>query len=108
ELVDNFVGQWLHLRELRNAQPSDREFDENLRQAFQQETQMLFASIVREDRPVLDLLDANYTFLNERLARHYGIRDVRGSYMRRVSLPQDSPRRGVLGQGSILTVTSVG
>ena len=108
ELVENFVGQWLHLRELRNAQPSDREFDENLRQAFQQETQMLFANIVREDRPVLDLLDANYTFVNERLARHYGIHDVRGGYMRRVSLPQDSPRRGVLGQGSILTVTSVG
>ncbi len=108
ELIDNFVGQWLHLRELRNAQPSDREFDENLREAFEQETQMLFANIVREDRPVLDLLDANYTFVNGRLARHYGLRDVRGSYMRRVSLPQDSPRRGVLGQGSILTVTSVG
>jgi hypothetical protein len=108
ELVENFVGQWLHLRELRNAQPSDRDFDENLRQAFQQETQMLFANIVHEDRPVLDLLDADYTFVNERLARHYGINGVRGSYMRRVSLPQNSPRRGVLGQGSILTVTSVG
>src|SRR6185503_18134704 len=87
ELVENFVGQWLHLRELRNAQPSDRGFDENLRQAFQQETQMLFANIVREDRPVLELLDASYTFVNERLARHYGIAGVRGSYMRRVSLP---------------------
>ena len=108
ELVDNFVGQWLHLRELRNAQPSDREFDENLREAFQQETQMLFANIAREDRSVLELLDANYTFLNERLARHYGVSGVRGSYMRRVMLPQDSPRRGLLGQGSILTVTSVG
>jgi hypothetical protein len=108
ELVENFAGQWLHLRELRNAQPSDRDFDENLRQAFQQETQLLFANIVHEDRPVLELLDANYTFLNERLARHYGISGVRGTYMRRVSLPQDSPRRGVLGQGSILTVTSVG
>ena len=108
ELVENFVGQWLHLRELRNAQPSDRDFDENLRQAFQQETQMLFENIVRQDRPVIELLDASYTFVNERLARHYGIRDVRGSYMRRVSLPQDSPRRGLLGQGSILTVTSVG
>jgi hypothetical protein len=108
ELVENFVGQWLHLRELRNAQPSDREFDENLRQAFQQETQMLFENVVREDRPVLELLDANYTFLNERLARHYGISGVRGSYMRRVSLPPGSARRGVLGQGSILTVTSVG
>ncbi|MEJ0035852.1 MAG: DUF1592 domain-containing protein [Gammaproteobacteria bacterium] len=108
ELVDNFVGQWLHLRELRNAQPSDRDFDENLRQAFQQETQMLFEHIVREDRPVIELLDANYTFVNERLARHYGIDGVRGSYMRRISLPENSPRRGVLGQGSILTVTSVG
>jgi hypothetical protein len=108
ELVENFVGQWLHLRELRNAQPSDREFDENLREAFQQETQMLFASIAREDRSVLELLDTNYTFMNERLARHYGVSGVRGSYMRRVSLPADSPRRGVLGQGSVLTVTSVG
>lgn len=108
ELVENFVGQWLHLRELRNAQPSDREFDENLREAFEQETQMLFANIVRQDRSVLEVLNASYTFLNERLARHYGISGVRGSYMRRVSLPQSSPRRGVLGQGSILTVTSVG
>jgi hypothetical protein len=108
ELVDNFVGQWLHLRELRNAQPSDRDFDENLRQAFQQETQMLFAYIAHEDRSVLELLDADYTFMNERLARHYGVSGVRGSYMRKVSLPADSPRRGVLGQGSILTVTSVG
>jgi hypothetical protein len=108
ELIENFAGQWLHLRELRNAQPSDREFDENLRQAFQQETQMLFANIVREDRPVSELLDANYTFVNERLARHYGMSGVRGSYMRRVSLPANSPRRGVLGQGSVLTVTSVG
>jgi hypothetical protein len=108
ELVENFAGQWLHLRELRNAQPADREFDENLRQAFQQETELLFATIVREDRSVLDLLDADYTFVNARLARHYGIPGVRGSYMRRVSLPKDSPRRGLLGQGSILTVTSVG
>jgi hypothetical protein len=108
ELVDNFVGQWLHLRELKNSQPSDRDFDENLRQAFQQETQLLFANIVREDRPVIELLDADYTFVNDRLARHYGIDGVRGSYMRRVSLPKNSPRRGVLGQGSILTVTSVG
>jgi hypothetical protein len=108
ELVDNFVGQWLHLRELRNAQPSDREFDDSLREAFQAETQMLFATIVHEDRSVLDLLDADYTFVNERLARHYGIPNVRGSYMRRISLPKDSPRRGVLGQGSVLTVTSVG
>jgi hypothetical protein len=107
-LVENFAGQWLHLRELRNAQPLDREFDANLRDAFEQETQMLFADIVREDRSLIGLLDADYTYVNERLARHYGMPNVRGSYMRRVALPQDSPRRGVLGQGSILTVTSVG
>jgi len=108
ELVDNFVGQWLRLRELKNAQPSDRDFDENLREAFQQETRLLFANIVREDRPIIELLDADYTFVNDRLARHYGIEDIRGGYMRRVSLPKNSPRRGLLGQGSVLTVTSVG
>jgi len=107
-LVDNFTGQWLRLRELRSAQPADPEFDENLRAAFQQETQLLFASIVREDRSVLDLLDANYTFVNERLARHYGIPGIHGSYMRRIALSRTSPRRGLLGQGSILTVTSAG
>lgn len=107
-LVENFAGQWLHLRELHNAQPLDRQFDDNLREAFEQETQRLFAYIVREDRSLLELIDADYTFLNERLARHYGIPNVRGSYMRRVSLPKDSPRRGVLGHGSILTVTSAG
>ncbi len=106
--IENFAGQWLHLRELRSAQPADREFDENLRQAFQQETQLLFGNIVHEDRSLIELLDADYTFVNERLARHYGIPDVRGSYMRRIALPKDSPRRGLLGQGSILTVTSAG
>jgi hypothetical protein len=107
-LIENFAGQWLHLRELRSAEPADREFDENLRQAFQQETQLLFGAVMHEDRSIIELLDADYTFVNERLARHYGIPGVRGSYMRRVSLPKDSPRRGLLGQGSILTVTSVG
>jgi mono/diheme cytochrome c family protein len=107
-LVENFAGQWLHLRELRSAQPADREFDENLREAFRQETELFFGSVMREDRSLVDLLDADYTFLNERLARHYGIPGVHGTYMRRVSLPKDSPRRGLLGQGSILTVTSVG
>ena len=106
-LVENFAGQWLHLRELRNAQPADREFDDNLRQAFEQETQMLFASVMRENRSFVDLLDADYTFVNERSARHYGMSDVHGSYMRRVPLAKDAPRRGLLGQGSILTVTSV-
>jgi mono/diheme cytochrome c family protein len=107
-LVENFAGQWLHLRELGNAQPLDRGFDANLRDAFEQETQMLFADIVKEDRSLIELLDADYTYVNERLARHYGMANVRGSYMRRVALAKDSPRRGVLGQGSILTVTSVG
>ncbi len=72
-----------------------------------EETQLLFGSILRENRPITTLLDADYTFLNERLARHYGISGVRGASMRRVALPADSPRRGVLGQASILTVTSV-
>jgi hypothetical protein len=106
--VDNFADQWLRVRELRSAQPSDPDFDENLRQAFREETQMLFGDIMREDRSLIDLLDADYTFVNERLARHYGIPNIHGSYMRRVSLPAASPRRGLLGQGSILTVTSAG
>ena len=107
-LVENFAGQWLRLRELRTAQPADPEFDENLRRALRLETQMLFANIMQQDRSVIELLDADYTYVNERLARHYGIPDIHGSYMRRVKLPKDSPRRGLLGQGSILTVTSAG
>jgi hypothetical protein len=107
-LVENFGGQWLHLRELANAQPIDRAFDESLRDAMVQETQMLFGSLLQDNRSVTELLDADYTFLNERLARHYGIEGVRGSYMRRVALPETSPRRGLLGHGSILTVTSAG
>jgi hypothetical protein len=107
-LTRNFAGQWLHLRELDNAQPLDRGFDEGLKQSLVEETQMLFASLLQENRSIVDLLDADYTFLNERLASHYGIGGVRGTYMRRVQLPKDSPRRGILGQGSILTVTSVG
>ena len=107
-LVRNFAGQWLYLRELANVQPEARTFDDNLRQAFRRETELLFGSIVREDRSLLTLLDADYTFLNERLARHYGIPGVFGSYFRRVPLPADSPRRGLLGQGSMLTVTSYG
>jgi hypothetical protein len=81
-------------------------FDDNLRQAFERETELFFESIVRENRSVLDLLDADYTFLNERLAKHYGIPGVYGERFRRVSLPADSVRRGLLGQGSILTGTS--
>jgi hypothetical protein len=105
-LVSNFAAQWLYLRELQNARPDTPEFDGNLRQSFQRETEMLFRTILREDRSIVDLLDANFTFVDERLARHYGIPAIRGSRMRRVELAPDSPRRGLLGQGSILTVTS--
>jgi hypothetical protein len=105
-MVENFTGQWLFLRQLAGVTPEAADFDDNLRQAFTQETEMLVASVIAEDKPVTDLLDAPYTFLNERLARHYGIPDVRGSHFRRVDLPEDSPRRGLLGHGSILTVTS--
>ena len=107
-LVENFAGQWLFLRNLRSWRPSVREFpdfDGELRQALQQETELFFKSMLREDRSVLELLNADYTFLNERLARHYGIPDVYGSSFRRVTL-SDENRRGLLGQGSILTVTS--
>lgn len=105
-LVENFSGQWLFLRELEKLTPETNRFNENLRQAFIQETQLLFTNIIAEDRPVTDFIGADYTFLNERLANHYGINDVRGSYFRKVALPEDSPRRGLLGQGSILTITS--
>ena len=107
-LVKNFAGQWLFLRNLQTHAPDNREFpnfDDNLRQAFRRETELLFDSIIREDRSVLDLLTADYTFVNERLARHYGIPNVYGSRFRRVPLA-DVNRRGLLGQGSILTVTS--
>jgi mono/diheme cytochrome c family protein len=106
-LVQNFAAQWLHLRELDSAQPDTEDFDHNLRQAFERETQLLVRSVLREDRSIVDLLDADYTFVDERLARHYGIAGVRGSHMRRVKLGEDDPRRGLLGQGSVLTVTSV-
>jgi len=107
-LVKNFAGQWLMLRNLPNVQPDPNEFpnfDDNLRQAFRRETEMFFGSIMREDRNVLDLLNADYTFANERLAKHYGIPGVYGSQFRRVKVTNDA-RRGLLGQGSILTVTS--
>jgi mono/diheme cytochrome c family protein len=108
-LVDNFAGQWLHVRNVSGFRPSPEllfHFDDNLRQAFQRETELFFGSIMRENRSVLDLLDADYTFLNERLAKHYGIPGVYGDQFRRVTLPADSVRRGLLGQGSILTDTS--
>jgi hypothetical protein len=105
-LVANFAGQWLFLRELRNARPDSADFDENLRRSFQQETELLFRTVMREDRPIIDLLNADFTFVDERLARHYGMPNVRGSRMRRVSLAENDPRRGLLGHGSVLTVTS--
>jgi hypothetical protein len=105
-LSQNFAGQWLYLRELKNSRPEARDFNDNLRQSFQRETELFFDSMVREDCSVVGLLNADYTFVDERLAKHYGIPDVYGSRFRRVTLPDDS-RRGLLGQGSILLVTSV-
>ncbi len=106
-LVQNFAGQWLYLRDLATVQTDAANFDDNLRQAFRRETELLFDTIVREDRNLLDLIDADYTFVDERLARHYGIPNVYGSHFRKVALDASSTRRGLLGQGSMLTVTSV-
>ena len=106
-LTANFAGQWLYLRELATLQTSAPNFDDNLRQSFRRETEMLFSTIVQEDHSIVDLLNADYTFVDERLARHYGMPNVHGSYFRRVPLDAASPRRGLLGQGSMLTVTSV-
>jgi hypothetical protein len=106
--VENFVGQWLHLRNVATWRPDPEiapSFDDNLRQALRRETELFVGSIVREDRNVVDLLTADYTFLNERLARHYGIPNVYGDHFRRVHLIGGS-RGGLLGQGSILMVTS--
>jgi mono/diheme cytochrome c family protein len=105
-LVSNFAGQWLFLRELKNVRPDSSEFDENLRRSFQQETELLFRTIVREDRPIIDLIDADFTFVDERLAKHYGMEGIQGSRVRRVPLAENDPRRGLLGHGSVLTVTS--
>jgi hypothetical protein len=105
-LIDNFASQWLHLRELENAEPESEDFDGHLRVSFAREMQMFFERIVGEDRSIIDLLDADYTFVDERLARHYGIPGVKGSFFRRVPLAADDPRRGVLGKGSLLLVTS--
>ena len=108
-LVTNFAGQWLYLRNLDSFTPDLRlfpDFDDNLRQAFREETELFLESILREDRSVLDLLKSDYTFLNERLAKHYGISNVCGSHFRRVALDPKSERGGLLRQGSILAVTS--
>lgn len=108
-LVTNFAAQWLYLRNLESARPDPRlfpDFDDNLRQALRRETELFFESVLRADRSVLDLLRADYTFVNERLAKHYGIPNVYGSRFRRVTLGDGSVRGGLLSQGSILTVTS--
>jgi mono/diheme cytochrome c family protein len=108
-LVTNFASQWLYLRNLAAANPDARQFpdfDDNLRQSFRRETELFVQSIVTDDRSALDLLRANYTFVNERLAKHYGIPNVYGSRFRRVPLGENSPRGGILGHGSVLTVTS--
>jgi hypothetical protein len=107
--VNNFAGQWLFLRNLDAVVPVQSifpDFDDSLRQSFRRETELFFDSIVREDRSAFDLLRADYTFVNERLAAHYGIPNIKGNHFRRVTFGPDSKRRGLLGQGSILTVTS--
>ena len=109
-LVQNFAGQWLGLRSVDGLAPDPNlfpEFDENLREALRRETDLFVASHLREDRSVVDLLRADHTFLNERLARHYGIAGVTGNHFRRVSLP-DERRGGLLGHASVLAVTSYG
>ncbi|MCY4077159.1 MAG: DUF1592 domain-containing protein, partial [Acidobacteria bacterium] len=109
ELVSNFAAQWLYTRNMGATYPNGAlypDYDDNLRQAMRRETELLFDSILREDRSVIDLLTADYTFVNERLARHYGIEGVYGSRFRRITLADGDPRGGLLGQGSLLTVTS--
>jgi mono/diheme cytochrome c family protein len=109
-LIENFIGQWLSVRSLKTVEPVVNlfpDFDDNLRAAFRQEAELFFGSIVREDRSILDLLTADYTFVNERLAKHYGIQNIYGPQFRRVSLgPDQDMRRGLLGKGALLTVTS--
>jgi hypothetical protein len=105
-LAANFAGQWLFLRDLKNARPESPDFDGNLRASMQRETELLFRTVLQEDRSVIDFLDTDFTFVDERLARHYGLPGIRGERMRRITLPADSPRRGLLGQGSVLTLTS--
>jgi hypothetical protein len=107
--IENFAGQWLYLRNLDAVVPVQSvfpDFDDTLRQGLRKETELFFGSIVRENRSALDLLRADYTFVNERVARLYGLPNIKGNHFRRVQLPADGPRRGLLGHGSILTVTS--
>ena len=103
-LVENFAGQWLLLRQLETVNPASNDFDGNLRHAFKRETELLFESILEADASIVDLLDADYTFVDERLASHYGLPNIRGSRFRRIEL--DGPRRGLLSHGSVPTVTS--
>jgi len=108
-LASNFAEQWLHLRNLESITPDLRlfpDFDDNLRQAFRKETELFIDNLLREDRSVLDLLKADYTFLNERLAKHYAIPNIYGDRFRRVMLDKDVERGGLLRQGSVLTVSS--
>jgi hypothetical protein len=108
-LTTNFASQWLLIRNLATVRPGENyalNWDETLRRSMQRETELFVDSVIRENRPAVEMLTADYTFLNERLARHYGVVGVQGSHFRRVALPADSPRRGLLGHGSILTVTS--
>ena len=109
-MAANFAGQWLHLRNLDGINPNTDEFpdfDNDLRLAFQREAELFFSSVLREDRNVMDLLTADYTFVNERLARHYGIPEIYGSRFRRVTLgPELEMRRGLLGKGGVLMSTS--
>ena len=109
-LITNFTGQWLSVRSLKTYEPVVNlfpDYDDNLRAAYQREVELFFGSIVQEDRSVLDLLDANYTFVNERLAKHYGIPNIYGPQFRRITLaPELDMRRGLLGKGALLTVTS--
>ncbi len=109
-LITNFTGQWLGLRALKTYEPVVHmfpDYDDNLRAAYQREVELFFGSVVQEDRSVLDLLDANYTFVNERLAKHYGIPNIYGPQFRRVTLPAPlDHRRGLIGKGALLTVNS--
>jgi mono/diheme cytochrome c family protein len=108
-LVTNFAEQWLFLRDLESKRPDDLlfpDYDESLVAAMRRETELFLSSVLRSGRSVLDLISGNYTFLNDRLARHYGIPGVQGSYFRKVTFPPESPRGGLLGQGSFLTITS--
>jgi len=110
-LITNFTGQWLSVRSLKTSEPAVNlfpDFDDNLRAAYQREIELFFGSVAHEDRSILDLLDANYTFVNERLAKQYGIPNVYGPQFRRVTLPQElDVRRGLLGKGGLMTLTSV-